>query len=93
MEKEKRFCREEKTDLAALGEELDVGASTVETLLELDLVREDERLALGVKHFVERRRDGVVSGLRRKDESEVVLQSRVDGRLLDLPLADIREDL
>lgn len=51
------------THLATLGQELEVRAAAVETLLELDLVRKNERLSLGVENLFERGRDGMVGGL------------------------------
>lgn len=79
--------------LFALGQELDVGAAAVETVLELDLVREDEGFALGVKDLVEGCRDGMVGGFCRQDEAVVVLEAGVDLGFLDSPFSDVRKDL
>lgn len=46
-----------------LGEKLNVGSAALETLLELDLVLNDKRLALGVDGLGEEGRDGMVSCL------------------------------
>ena len=79
--------------LFTFGQELDVGAAAVETVLELDLVRENEGFALGVKDLVERCRDGMVGGFGREDEAVVVLEAGVDFGFLDSPLSDVRKDL
>ena len=49
--------------LVRLGQELDVSTTAFQTLLELDLVLDDEGLALGVDGLGEEGRDGVVGGL------------------------------
>ena len=91
------FCKRVPDALFAhlftFGQEFDVGAAAVETVLELDLVREDEGFALGVKDLVEGCRDGMVGGFGREDEAVVVLEAGVDFGFLDSPLSDIRKDL
>lgn len=52
-----------KTLVLLVGQQLDISTTALETLLEFDLVLNDERLALGVNGFVEKGRDGMVSGL------------------------------
>lgn len=46
-----------------VGQQLDIGTTALETFLELDLVLNDEGLALGVNRFGEESRDGMVSSL------------------------------
>lgn len=46
-----------------VGQQLDIGATALETLLKLDLVLNDEGLALGVNGFGEESGDGVVGSL------------------------------
>lgn len=77
----------------SLLQELDVSTTAVADLLELGLVLKDERLALGVKWGSQRCGDGVVSSFGFSDETLVALDGREDGRLLDGPLADVREGL
>ena len=80
--------------LETILEEFDVATTAVAALLVLDLVLDDERLAIAAKLERARKRggDGVVGGLGLGDEALIVLEERLDG-VLDLPLADIAEGL
>src|SRR5262249_40323293 len=77
----------------ALLEELEVSTAAVAALLELGLVLDDKVLASGVERSLEWRGDSVVGGLGLGDEAFVSNDGGADGRLLDLPLADIGESL
>ena len=57
--------------------------------LRLDLILNDEGLALVVNLLGELGRDGVVSGRVLDDETLVALHALQDGRLLDGPLAHV----
>ena len=65
--------------LKARLKQLNIPTPTIPALLELDLVLYDERLALGVQHGVERRRDGVVRRFGFRHEPLVVLDRRGEG--------------
>ena len=54
-----------------IGQEFDVSSTAIQSLLELDLVLDDERLAVGDEGRVEGDGDGVVSGGGLNDKSLV----------------------
>ena len=78
--------------LETILEEFDVATTAVAALLVLDLVLDDKRLFREVDGLREWGRDGVVRGLRLRDEAEVALDDRHQG-LLYLPFTDIAESL
>ncbi len=57
--------------------------------LELDLVLDHQSLALGVDLLRELGRDGVVGSRVLDDKTSITLNSLVDSRLLNSPLADV----
>lgn len=74
-------------------QELDVTTTAVSALLELGLVLDDERLALGVDDSGEWGGDRVMGSLGLGNEALVANNSREDGGFLDRPLADIAPSL
>ena len=78
--------------LETILKELDVATTAVAALLVLDLVLDDKRLFREVDGLLEGGRDGVVRGLRLRDEAEVALDDGHRG-LLYLPFTDIAESL
>lgn len=73
--------------LARLSDSVQVGV--VKRTLKLDLILNDEGLALGVDLLGEFRRDGVVGSSVLDNKTLVTLHALVDSGLLDGPLADV----
>jgi len=61
----------------------------VRRTLKLDLILDDQGLALGVNLLGELGRDGMVSGSVLHDQTGITLHALVNRRLLDSPLADV----
>ena len=78
----------------SLAQKLDISSSALETVLELGLVLDDERLAVldldGRKDLC---RDSGVGCLRLDDQTFVARDSRENGRLLHGPDSNVREGL
>lgn len=70
-------------------EELHVGTTTLEASLELDLILDDEGVILVGDSLGEFGGDGVVGSLVLQDQTLVAVDASEDGRLLDVPGADV----
>ena len=75
--------------LLVLLEELQIGTATLEAVLQLDLVLDNEGLALGVDGLLELGGDGVVGGLVLDDQALVAMHAAEDVRLFNGPIADV----
>ena len=82
-----------ETHDVGIGEKLDVGSTAIESVLKLDLVLDDESLAVVDEGRSEGDGDGVVSGFRLDDQTVVARDSGEHARRFHRPFSDVREDL
>lgn len=78
-------------EVFVLRQELNVSTTALQRFLELDLVLKNKSLALVIEGLVKQRRDGMVRGRRLDNKTLVALEAGENGRLLDLPLANVGE--
>jgi hypothetical protein len=76
-------------ELLVVLKKLQVGTTADQRVLGLDLVLDDQSLALVVNLLGELGRDGVVSGRVLDDQTLVTLDTLEDGRLLDRPFTNV----